>query len=299
MTAAVFFKRAWGPRSPTIHRSVIDRERFFAESTWTAGVIGLGYVGLPLVVTASKRGLSAVGFDVSDDRVVTLNSGVSPVDDIDDQELGSVLEQGVRFTTDAAALADADAIFICVPSPLGQNREPDLSYIESAAQTVAEVARPGQLICLESTTYPGTTEDYILPAVEKAGLVIDEDVWVAYSPERVSPGDEMKTGDIPRLVGGVTVDSGRVAAAAYSRFVPSVHLLNSARAAESSRGPGEGRGADLARHRFVVGPHARPVVRGTRCAHSRDLPSCSAVAKQRLQAADLGRHADRQRPPPL
>jgi UDP-N-acetyl-D-glucosamine dehydrogenase len=214
---------------------VTDRERFFAESNWTAGVIGLGYVGLPLVVTASKSGLSAVGFDVSDDRVATLNSGVSPVDDVKEEELGGALERGVRFTTDAAALADADAIFICVPSPLGQNREPDLSYIESAAQTVAEVARPGHLISLESTTYPGTTEDYIIPAIEKAGLTIDEDVWVVYSPERVSPGDNMKTADIPKVVGGVTPDSGRVAAAAYGRLVSSVHLVGSARAAEMTK----------------------------------------------------------------
>ena len=212
-----------------------DRERFFAESTWTAGVIGLGYVGLPLVMTASRRGLSAIGFDVSDDLVATLSSGVSHVDDVVDVDVGGALERGVRFTTDAAVLADADAIFICVPSPLGQNREPDLSHIESAARTVAEVARPGQLISLESTTYPGTTEDFILPAIEKAGLVIDEDIWVAYSPERVSPGDDLKTADIPKVVGGVTPDSGRVAAAAYGRLVPSVHLVSSARAAEMTK----------------------------------------------------------------
>ena len=222
-------------KSPTIRRSVTDRERFFAESTWTAGVIGLGYVGLPLVMTASRRGLSAIGFDLSDDLVATLSSGVSHVDDVVDVDLGGALERGVRFTADAGALADADAIFICVPSPLGQNREPDLSHIESAARTVAEVARPGQLISLESTTYPGTTEDFILPAIEKAGLVIDEDIWVAYSPERISPGDDLKTADIPKVVGGVTPDSGRVAAAAYGRLVPSVHLVSSARAAEMTK----------------------------------------------------------------
>jgi UDP-N-acetyl-D-glucosamine dehydrogenase len=214
---------------------VTDRERFFTESTWTAGVIGLGYVGLPLLMTASRRGLTAIGFDLSDDRVAALIAGVSPVGDVDDEELVKALERGVRFTTDAGELASADAIFICVPSPLGQNREPDLSYIESAARTVAEVARAGQLISLESTTYPGTTEDYILPAVDKAGLVVDKDVWVAYSPERVSPGDEMKTADIPKVVGGVTPDSGNVAAAAYARLVPSVHQVSSARAAEMTK----------------------------------------------------------------
>jgi UDP-N-acetyl-D-glucosamine dehydrogenase len=212
--------------------SPIDR---FANSSWTAGVIGLGYVGLPLAVTASQQGLGAIGYDVLSTRVADLMDARSHVGDVSDEELGAALARGALFTDDAAKLAEADAIFICVPSPLGRNRQPDLSYIESAAETIAEVARPGQLISLESTTYPGTTEDIIVPAVERAGLTVDEDVFVAFSPERVSPGDEMKTADIPKVVGGVSDLSGRVAAAAYGRIVPSVHLVSSARAAEMAK----------------------------------------------------------------
>ncbi len=207
----------------------------FSQEQWTAGVIGLGYVGLPLAVTASHRGLGALGFDVSSGRALALMEGRSHIEDVPDRDLKESLAAGARFTDDASLLAEADAIFICVPSPLGRNRQPDLSYIEAAAETVAAVARPGQLISLESTTYPGTTEDIIVPAVERAGLTVDEDVYVAFSPERVSPGDEMKTADIPKVVGGVTELSGRVAEAAYRRLVPSVHMVSSARAAEMSK----------------------------------------------------------------
>ncbi|HEY7469064.1 MAG TPA: nucleotide sugar dehydrogenase [Acidimicrobiia bacterium] len=214
---------------------MIDRVGFFSSEPWTAGVIGLGYVGLPLLVTAINSGLGAVGFDVSRAKVDALASGRSHIDDVPDEALRAAIESGARFTTDPEELAAADAIFICVPSPLGRNRQPDLSFIEAAAETVSQVARPGQLICLESTTYPGTTEDYLVPAVEKAGLTIDDDVWVAFSPERVSPGDDMKTGDIPTVVGGVSEASGDVAEAAYRRLVPSVHRVSTARAAELSK----------------------------------------------------------------
>lgn len=207
----------------------------FSGDQWTAGVIGLGYVGLPLAVTASAQGLGAIGFDVSGDRTSALMSGNSHVGDVTDAELGKALDAGARFTDDASALSEADAIFICVPSPLGRNRQPDLSYIQAAADTVAQVVRPGQLVSLESTTYPGTTEDLIVPAVERAGFEVDRDVFVAFSPERVSPGDTMKTADIPKVVGGVTRLSGDVAEAAYRRIVPSVHRVSSARAAEMAK----------------------------------------------------------------
>jgi UDP-N-acetyl-D-glucosamine dehydrogenase len=213
-----------------------DMTRLFAESKWTLGVVGLGYVGLPLLISATRAGLGAVGFDVSPQVVEALGKGVSHIDDVSGSDLVEAVEVGgATFTTEVSELGSADAIFICVPSPLGRNREPDLSYIEASARAIAEVARPGQLIVLESTTYPGTTEDYIVPAVEKAGLHLDEDVWVAYSPERVSPGDELKTSQIPKVVGGVTAASGEIAAAAYRRLVPSVHLVSSARVAEMSK----------------------------------------------------------------
>lgn len=207
----------------------------FSGQPWVAGVIGLGYVGLPLAMTAARKGLGVIGFDVSPARVEQLSGGVSHVGDVSDEELKEAITSGAVFTDDASALAEADAIFICVPSPLGRNRQPDLSFIESAAATIAEVVRPGQLVSLESTTYPGSTEDMLVPAVEEAGLVLDENVYVSFSPERVSPGDPLKTGDIPKVVGGVTELSGRVAEAAYRRLVPSVHLVSSARAAEMAK----------------------------------------------------------------
>ena len=191
-----------------------DRARFFAEQTWTGGVIGLGYVGLPLAVTMVQRGLKAIGFDRSERRVELLNNGVSPVEDVSDEELAVALAGGLEITADENDLGNADALFICVPSPLGRNREPDLSYIKSAAGTVERVVAPGMLVSLESTTYPGTTEDILVPAVTKGGLVLDDDVFVAFSPERVSPGAEMKTGEIPKVIGGISPISTEVAAAA-------------------------------------------------------------------------------------
>jgi UDP-N-acetyl-D-glucosamine dehydrogenase len=211
------------------------RAAAFRTDTWTVGVIGLGYVGLPLAVTAAERGLSVIGYDVAESKVATLMSGTSHVGDVSDEELKTALKTGARFTTDEQLLAEADAIFIAVPSPLGRNRQPDLSYIESAAQSVTRVARPGQLVSLESTTYPGTTEDHLLPAVEAAGLTIDEDVFVAFSPERIDPGNVLHTAQIPKVVGGVTPLSGEVASAAYRRLVDTVHTVSSARAAELTK----------------------------------------------------------------
>jgi UDP-N-acetyl-D-glucosamine dehydrogenase len=212
-----------------------DRLARFRTGRWTAGVIGLGYVGLPLAVTAASRGLDVIGFDIEPRRVDALNAGTSHVEDVTDEELQAALAAGARFTADEQDLCAADALFIAVPSPLGRNRQPDMSYIESAAATVARVARPGQLVSLESTTYPGTTEDHLLPAVRSAGLELDRDVWVTFSPERVDPGNVLQTGDIPKVVGGVSAASGEIGAAAYGRLVDRVHLVSTARAAELTK----------------------------------------------------------------
>lgn len=190
---------------------------------------------MPLLVTAVKAGLGGIGFDVASDRVASLAEGHSHVDDVADEDLEKALADGAELTDDPSRLADADAVFICVPSPLGRNRQPDLSFIEAAAESVEGFVRPGQLVVLESTTYPGTTEDVLVPAVKRAGLHLDGDVFVAFSPERVSPGDEMKTAEIPKVVGGVSEPSGDVAEAAYRRLVPSVHRVSSARAAEMAK----------------------------------------------------------------
>ncbi len=212
-----------------------DRLERFRTGRWTAGVIGLGYVGLPLAVTAASRGLDVIGFDIDPRRVAALDGGTSHVEDVTDEELEAALAAGARFTADEAQLREADALFIAVPSPLGRNRQPDMSFIESAAATVARVARPGQLVSLESTTYPGTTEDHLLPAVRSAGLELDRDVWVTFSPERVDPANVLQTGDIPKVVGGVSEASGAIGAAAYGRLVDNVHLVSTARAAELTK----------------------------------------------------------------
>jgi len=212
-----------------------DRARFFAEETWTGGVIGLGYVGLPLAMTMVGRGLSVIGFDVAERRVAELNAGRSHIEDVTDGELADAVAAGLTLTSDPADLRGADALFLCVPSPLGRNREPDLSYIRAAADTVALVVRAGMLVSLESTTYPGTTEDVVVPAATGSGLVLDEDVFVAFSPERVNPGADMKTGQIPKVVGGVSQTSAAVARAAYERIVDSVHPVSSAKTAEMAK----------------------------------------------------------------
>ncbi len=208
---------------------------FFEGNSWTCGVVGLGYVGLPLALTAVSRGHAAIGFDTSEDRVRRLGAASSPIDDVSDADLAAALEAGLSVTGDAADLKLADAIFICVPSPLGRNRQPDMSYIQTAATTVARIARPGQLISLESTTYPGTTDDILVTALADVGLEVDRDVYVAFSPERVSPGDELKTAEIPKVVGGVSALSTAVATAAYSKLVPNVHAVSDAKTAEMAK----------------------------------------------------------------
>ena len=211
------------------------RAATFRDGHWTAGVIGLGYVGLPLAVTATQRGLACIGFDTNPAVVEALAAGQSHIGDVTDEELKQALALGFTPTADPDALAEADTLFIAVPSPLGRNRQPDMSFIEAAAETVRRVVRPGQLVSLESTTYPGTTDDILVPAATDGGLVLDTDVFVAFSPERVDPGNQRGTGEIPKVVGGVTEVSGEVAEAAYARIVPSVHLVGSAKAAEMAK----------------------------------------------------------------
>lgn len=214
------------------HDALAER---LAHERWTLGVIGLGYVGLPLAVTAVERGLDVVGFDVSETKVATMAEGHSPVEDITDTQLAGALASGLRVTADPADLAAVDVIVICVPSPLGRNRQPDMSYIESAAATVASVVRAGQIVSLESTTYPGTTEDILVPAVESAGLTLDEDVFVAFSPERIDPGSTFTTDTIPKVVGGAGPVSSRLAVIAYRRLVDNVHPVSSAGVAEMAK----------------------------------------------------------------
>src|SRR5262245_37644292 len=154
------------------------------------GVIGLGYVGLPLGLTLSDAGFDVTGFDIDTRRIESIQAGRSYVTDISDRELQkATAENRFRATSDLSEVGGLDAISICVPTPLRKTKDPDMSYIVAAADSIARVLRSGQLIILESTTYPGTTEEVVLPALEAAGLKVGEDFFLAFSPERVDPGN--------------------------------------------------------------------------------------------------------------
>src|SRR5437016_3780090 len=165
--------------------------------SWSSAVFGLGYVGLPLVVTQARAGIAVTGIDVNPAVAAQLSKGTSHIDDVTDEDLSEV-RQKTRFTSNVADARDADVLFICVPTPLQVGKLPDVSYIEKAAEAIASILRPGQLIVLESTTYPGTTEDAVLPILRRSGLELDRDFLLAYSPERVDPGNaSFRTANIP------------------------------------------------------------------------------------------------------
>lgn len=198
------------------------------------GVIGLGYVGLPLAVEFASAGFHVVGFDVDAARVAELNAGRSYIPDVSVDHLKEVVAAG-RFiaTTDPMALADCDIIDICVPTPLRKTKDPDLSYVVKAVETTAAVLRKGQLIILESTTYPGTTDEVVRTALEEGGLKAGEDFYLAFSPERVDPGNaKYQTKNIPKVVGGHNESSSKAAVAFYSQVMETVVPVSSPRVAE-------------------------------------------------------------------
>jgi len=198
------------------------------------GVIGLGYVGLPLAVEFARVGFHVVGFDVDAARVAQLNAGRSYIPDVAEADLKAAVTSG-RFiaTTDPNALADVDIIDICVPTPLRKTKDPDLSYVVKAVETTAAVLRKGQLIILESTTYPGTTDEVVRGTLEEGGLKAGEDFYLAFSPERVDPGNaKYQTKNIPKVVGGHDEASTRVAVAFYGQMMDTVVPVSSTRVAE-------------------------------------------------------------------
>ena len=178
-------------------------------------VIGLGYVGLPLAISLVEAGLEVEGIDASAARVAELRAGRSPVDDISDERLRAALEAGLRVSSpDGAAIAAADALFVCVPTPLTTSKDPDLQPVLGAADLVRGALRPGQLVILQSTTFPGTTSGPFREALEAGGLAAGRDFDLAYAPERVNPGDPAShSRGVPRLVGGTTHAATRRAAA--------------------------------------------------------------------------------------
>lgn len=199
------------------------------------GVIGLGYVGLPLAVTAASRGFPIVGFDVDAAKIAHLNQGQSYIDAVTNMALAEVVQAGrTSWTDDFARLAGCRVIVICVPTPLTRHREPDLSYVEATGRAIAGHMAPGTLVVLESTTFPGTTDEILTPILEQGGLRSDRDFWVAFSPEREDPGNKTyRTHSIPKIVGGDSEAARCLAAAFYGNVVDRVVPVSSTRAAEA------------------------------------------------------------------
>ncbi len=201
------------------------------------GLIGLGYAGLPLAIAFAEAGFSVIGIDLQEDRINALNQSRSYIGDIADERLAPLISNGrLKATDDYSALADADAITICVPTPLTNAKEPDTRAVLAATNALAPWLRPGQLIVLESTSYPGTTQEVVQPVLERNGFTIGEDLFLAFAPERVNPGDErFGTRNTPKLVGGVSPDCSALAAALYRTIIDEVRPVSTPRVAEMAK----------------------------------------------------------------
>jgi UDP-N-acetyl-D-glucosamine dehydrogenase len=199
------------------------------------GVIGLGYVGLPLAVAFAEAGEEVVGFDVDERKIAAIAAGESYIEDIPSARLAAVVDR-IKATTDHAPLARCEAVLVCVPTPLTPNREPDLEPLLSAARTVASIVQRGQLIVLESTTYPGTTREQLVPLIEESGLSVGTDVHVAFSPERVDPGrTDYTLATTPKIVGGITPACTERAAQVYGRVCEHIVRVSTPEAAEMAK----------------------------------------------------------------
>ena len=199
------------------------------------GIIGLGYVGLPLAVSFAWSGISVLGFEKSTEKAAHVNASQNYIADVKDEDLAQVVANGkLRATTDFSLLAGCDAILICVPTPLDIFKKPDMSYIREACENIAGFLKPGTFVCLESTTYPTTTEHFILPILEEqSGLKHGDDFWLAFSPERVDPGNKQYvTRNTPKVLGALTNDGLEIGKAVYSKAIDSIHTVSSPRVAE-------------------------------------------------------------------
>ena len=212
-------------------------ENRITKKEFLLGIIGLGYVGLPLSLTFLRKGISVLGFDLDPDKISKLHEGKSYIKHIPSDELAGFVKQGVfSATSDFSRLKEPDVLLLCVPTPLTQNREPDMQFIESTANSIAKELRPGQLIILESTTYPGTTVELLQPILESSGLTGGVDFALAYSPEREDPGNpQYSTADIPKVVGGINKESTRLACTFYNTALQTIVEVSSTQAAEMSK----------------------------------------------------------------
>jgi UDP-N-acetyl-D-glucosamine dehydrogenase len=209
------------------------RERI-ANREAVVGVLGLGYVGLPLVVEFAKAGFHVVGFDVSKSKVDSINKGVSYIPDVPTADVAALRKAGkIEATLDMGRIAELDAVSICVPTPLSKTKDPDMSFVESAAREIRERLHPGLIVILESTTYPGTTEELVRPMLEKTGLVVGRDFFLSFSPERVDPGNpKYHVHNTPKVVGGTTPACTRLTAELYGAAIEHIHPVTSTAAAE-------------------------------------------------------------------
>ena len=208
------------------------------NKTAKVGVVGLGYVGLPLAVEKANAGYQTIGFDVQDEKVNMVNEGKNYIGDVVDETLKKLVDDGsLRATTDFSFVKDVDTICICVPTPLDLYKQPDLSYVVSSTKSVAEYLHKGMLVVLESTTYPGTTEEVLKPILEESGLKCGEDFFLAFSPERVDPGNkQFNTKNTPKVVGGCTEECTEVAAALYRNILEGdIHTVSSPAVAEMEK----------------------------------------------------------------
>lgn len=209
-----------------------------ADKKIIAGVIGLGYVGLPLAVEKAKAGFKTIGFDVQEQKVNFVNEGHNYIGDVVDSDLARLVSEGMlRATTDFSELRGVDFVAICVPTPLDAHQQPDISYVESSARQVSKYLHKGMMVVLESTTYPGTTEELLKPILEESGLKCGEDFYLGFSPERVDPGNAyFKTKNTPKVVGGLGADASDVICAMYEAFLQnSVFRASSPAVAEMTK----------------------------------------------------------------
>lgn len=203
------------------------------EKNATIGILGLGYVGIPLALRIAEVGYKVIGFDVDVKRCEELNSGKSPIRHIKEQDISELCEAGFEATTDFSCVSECDVLIICVPTPLDKMREPDLSYVIATMDNIAPYLRKGQMLALESTTWPGTTKEILLPYVERAGLEGGEEFALVYSPEREDPGNKsFTTRTIPKVVGGHTASCLAAGVAFYEKIIDKVVPVSSTEAAE-------------------------------------------------------------------
>lgn len=207
------------------------------DKTAKVGVIGLGYVGLPLATGLAKSGYSIIGVDTSEAKVNQLNGGTSYIPDVSTDDLARLVKANkLTATVDYDALKQVDVIFICVPTPFDLMKAPDLTYVRLAASAIAPRLQKGQLVILQSTTYPGTTEEVVQPVLEQSGLIGGEDFFLAFSPERIDPGRvDFTVENTPKVVGGITPESTNLAAELLAELTPGIHVVSSPRAAEMTK----------------------------------------------------------------